>query len=314
MILVAVVAGCGTPTPPPPPPQVLASGVHAFGIAVDSTNVYVCSLDRGPMLAIPIDGGAAVPLGFECAGKGVAVDEQRLYWSGSDGLMACDKSNCAGSVVQLANTRGVWDIVLDANNIYWTTLLANPSQILMTDKHGGTPVVDGGLPLDGGASGDGGTPAPFVIGTARYPYNLAVDGTYAYWIDQMQPNSGVVKAPIAGGPAVQISVSDPIEPGGLALDDQNVYYGNGSGQIFKVSKDGGPTHLLLGNVGWFPGDLLVDGTTLYIGANTKLLSVPLAGGIPGALADLNGSGFIALDETSIYVADDGDGNVLKVAR
>jgi hypothetical protein len=313
MIFVVVVSGCGTPSPPPTPPQVLATGINPFGIAVDSTTVYVTSFDPGPLLAIPIDGGPAVPVGVQASGKGVAVDERRLYWAGSGALMACDKSNCAGSVVRLAKG-GVWDIKLDATNVYWTS--TGTGQIMMADKSGGAP-VDGGLSVDGGVTSDGGVSSDggaVQIATARWPYNLAVDATNVYWIDQVQPSSGVLKAPIAGGPAVQLAVSDPIEPGGLALDDDNVYYGNGSGQIFKVSKNGGPPRLLLGDVGWFPGDLAVDGTTLYVGAYTKLLSVPLAGGQPAALAvNLSGSSFIAQDATSIYVAVMG-GDVLKVAK
>jgi hypothetical protein len=105
LALAVAVAGCGQPTLAPSPPQVLASNLvpSAFGIAVDATTVYVSPFDTGPVLAIPVGGAAAIPVGIQAEGRAIAVDEQRLYWSDGSSLLACDKSNCMGSTVILAH-------------------------------------------------------------------------------------------------------------------------------------------------------------------------------------------------------------------
>jgi hypothetical protein len=330
LALAVAVVGCAQPTSPSPP-QVLASDlvVPAFGIAVDSTTVYVSPLDPGPLLAIPVGGGAATPVGVQAEGRALAVDEQRLYWSDGSSILACDKSNCTGSTVILARSQvGVLDITLDDTNVYWGTVTGTqgPGHIMKVDKHGGTPVDGGGTPIDGAApdgspaldsSAATGGAAPVEISASNWPYNVAVDAASIYWIEEasgpFQMHSGVMKAPIAGGLVVQLAVDDSYEPMGLALDDNNVYFMNGSGALFTVSKNGGPTHVMLSNLGMIPEGLVTDGTNLYIGANDKLVKVPLAGGFATALAtDLISGSFIALDATSVYLAY-GD-SVLKVAK
>jgi hypothetical protein len=186
------------------------------------------------------------------------------------------------------------------------------SSVMKVDKNSGTP-IDGGLPVDAGALTDGGAGAPIQVAVAWWPANLAVDATSVYWIEAMAPNSGVFKAPIAGGPVVQLATSDGVEPGGgLALDEDNVYYGNRAGVIFKVSKNGGATQTLMTGIG-DPADLALDGTNLYVRATDTVLSVPLTGGFVRALATgLTGASSLALDATSVYFATTND--IMKAAK
>ena len=51
------------------------------------------------------------------------------------------------------------------------------------------------------------------------------------------------------------SVTDPVEPMGIALGGDNVYFANGEGTVFEVSKNGGPTHVVLSSLGQFPAGL-----------------------------------------------------------
>ena len=46
-------------------------------------------------------------------------------------------------------------------------------------------------------------------------------------------------------------VNDQYELEAMALDDDNVYFANGAGMVFEVSKSGGPTKMLLSNLGQF---------------------------------------------------------------
>jgi hypothetical protein len=102
---------------------------------------------------------------------------------------------------------------------------------------------------------------------------------------------------------------------GLALDEEHVYFANGSGTVSRVSKAGGPTSMVASSVGQFPGGLATDGTTLYIGAFKKLVTVPLAGGAADALAvGLGGAGCVAVDDTSVYIADQSGDAIVKVAK
>lgn len=324
--LLLVLAGCGTPAPQAPQPlKYLVGGVQAFGIAVDATTVYVSRLDRALILAIPVNGGTYTDLGVSASGRRPAVDDRRLYWADGNSLLACDKSNCVASVVRLAfSASKVWDIVVDATNVYWSTvdtsITPSTSLIMKIDKNGGTPFddtpsSDGGQPAASGAAGDGGTSA-IQLAAARRPTIIAVDATSVYWLDDYTPNAGVMKVPIAGGSAVQLSIADPIEPSGLAIDDDNVYYADGAGDVFKVSKDGGTTHVVLSQIGEFPSDLATDGQHLYVATDTKLLSVPLVGGgFPVALATgLQGAGYLALDDTSVYMTTLGNGDVIQVPK
>jgi len=330
--LAVALVGCDVQLSSARPAQVLATVKSPFGIAVDSTTVYLSQVDPSPLMTVPVGGGAASPLGvLQAEGHGLAVDEQRLYWSDGRSLLACDRSNCSDSAVILASGQiGITRIAFDATNVYWTALSGSLGlgHVMKVDKNGGTPVdgasTDAGGPADGGgaedgsaASADGASPvgAPVEIAAAKWPYDVAVDATNVYWIDQMQPNSGVLKAPIAGGPAVQLAVTDPIEPMGIALGGDNVYFANGEGTVFEVSKTGGPTQVVLSNLGQFPAGLATDATTLYVAASTKVVSIPLGGGAARTLATgIAGAGGIALDDTSVYVTDDDGGAVVRVAK
>ena len=101
----------------------------------------------------------------------------------------------------------------------------------------------------------------------------------------------------------------------IALDEDNVYFANGAGMVFEVSKSGGPTKTLLSNLGQFPGGLATDATTLYVAASTRLVSMPLGGGVARTMATgIVGAEGIALDATSVYIADDAGGTILRVAK
>ena len=187
--LAVALTGCDAQLSVAKPAQVLATVGGPFGIAVDSTNVYVSTVDPAPLLTVPVGGGAASPVGVQAGGHGIAVDERRLYWSDGQSVLACDKVNCTGSTVMLAPGQlHVLDLVVDATTVYWATASGTPDQgrILKADKNGGTPVdggasTDGGTWADGGASDGGGSAvdggASVEIAVASWPYHVVVDAT-----------------------------------------------------------------------------------------------------------------------------------------
>jgi hypothetical protein len=280
-------------------PQVLAQMFAPFGIAVDGTNVYVSRATLGPLVTVPVQGGSPADIGVLALGGALAVDERRLYWTDGSSVFACEKADCAGSTVDLA-PRGAAGMTLSTGNVYWTTrdrmTGTGAGQVMKVDK-------------------DGGQPADLAAGNA--PHDVAVDASYVYWIQQAAPAFGVVKTPIAGGASVQLAVTDPVEPMGIALDADNVYFMTGDGKVLKVSKNGGPTIVLLGDVGWFPHGLATDGTNVYVGSNGGLFRVPVGGGPAAWLfpsIDGGTASDIALDDTSVYIADRGRDAIIRVAK
>jgi hypothetical protein len=270
-----------------------------FGIAVDGTNVYVSRAMLSPLVTVPVQGGLPADLDVLALGGALAVDERRLYWTDGGSAFACEKANCAGSTVNLA-PRGATGMTLSTGNVYWTTrdwmTGTGAGQVMKADK-------------------DGGQPADLAAGNA--PHDVAVDANYVYWIEQAAPFFGVIKTPIAGGPSLQLAATDPVEPMGLALDADNVYFMTGDGKLLKVSKNGGPTTVLLSDIGWFPRGLATDGTNVYVGSNGGLFRVPVNGGRAAWLfpsVEGGTASAIALDDTSVYVADCDRNAVIRVAK
>jgi len=227
-------------------------------------------------------------------------------------------------VVLAASQTGVGDLTIDGTNVYWTNATTSSGHIMKVNKNGGTSVDGGARPGDGSAPADSGaaiaSDAPVELAVANWPSDVAVDATYVYWMEQIGSSSpsqaapGPWRVPIAGGPAVQVAKSDSVEPTGLALDQDNVYFMDDQGSLFTVPKSGGTEHLMLSDLGQVPTGLASDGTNLYISAVSALLNLPLAGGFPTVLANYgnNSPAFLAVDVTSVYVAD--GFTVLKVAK
>ena len=279
-------------------PEMLAQVFAPFGIAVDATKVYVSRLELGPLVAVSVQDGAVAEVGVLASGGALAVDEQRLYWTDGSSVFACDKSNCTGSTINLAPT-GATSMALYAGDVYWSSrdrmTSSGAGQVMRIDKNGGKA-------------------ANLALGNA--PHDVAVDADYVYWIEQAAPAFSVVRTPIAGGPSVQLAVTDPFEPMGIALDGGNVYFMTGDGKVLGVSKSGGPTTVLLSDIGWFPLGLATDGTNVYVGAEAGLLRVPKSGGPSSCLfpSVQDTASAIALDDTSVYIADRGRNAIIRVAK
>jgi len=90
-------------------------------MAIDSTNVYWTTYDRGEVMKVGIGGGAPVRL---AAGQGqpnfLAVDSSYVYWTNFFGNQVMAVPIAGGATVTLAtNETNPQGIAVDATSVYW---------------------------------------------------------------------------------------------------------------------------------------------------------------------------------------------------
>ena len=94
---------------------------------------------------------------------------------------------------------------------------------------------------------------------------IAVDGTNVYWSSgPPAETSGVNKVPLDGGVTTPVfELMSTSAPGPIAIDDTNVYYVDGSGDLLRAPLAGGPvTTLATGQVN--PDAIAVDATSVTV--------------------------------------------------
>jgi hypothetical protein len=138
---------------------------------------------------------------------------------------------------------GTGDVVIDANNVYWTDNIG----VFERPLAGGTTV---NLTATGGGGGQ--------------PFGLAVDATSVYWSDQVRGQ--VYRAAIGGGtpgnsacPACTWS-----QPNQIAVNATTLYVvDEGAGQIVAVNTQGTPAMTPLYTGLAQPTDVALDSTSVY---------------------------------------------------
>jgi hypothetical protein len=148
---------------------------------------------------------------------------------------------------------------------------------------------------------------------------LAVDSNNLYWT-RFDPSgairSGTVMiAPIAGGPIAELA-SALAHPTGLTADGTHVYWGDAQdGTILSVPISGGaPETIATGQS--IIGGPLVSGNLLFWSTSTSVREAPVGGGTTESLGTGSNLRGLAVDATSAYWTDageGGDGVVMKAA-
>jgi hypothetical protein len=132
------------------------------GIRVFSGNVYWVSIWDGCIYKTGISGGGVTPLVNVSGSYGFAVDSTGLYYvnldsTGTKGIIK-RTGLTGGAVLEIARSGMPRELILDANNIYWTDNLG----IYKASKNGGSTSF---IPLTGS------------------PWDITMDSLYIYWLD-----------------------------------------------------------------------------------------------------------------------------------
>ena len=242
-------------------------------IVVDTTSVYWTSPTA--VMKLGKNGGQPVVLA-SAAPPALAVDRTSVYyvWSYNITRMPLD----GGLAVPLASVGLTEAIALGATGVYWA------------DNRG--PIM--GVPYAGGAA------TRLSFGNC-YPARLAIDATFAYWID-----CGVSRVPLEGGQTAVLSAT-PLASVGVrvAVDSSGIYFTlpGSSGGVFAMALDGGSPRMLA--EGQQVSGLALDDVNVYwtdTGMGT-VAYVPKSGGPSVVLAAAqNGPRAIALDAPYVFIA------------
>jgi hypothetical protein len=245
----------------------LAAGIAApSGLALDGGYAYLgenlgasqCRLRR-----VTLDGSGASTVATDSASVSrLAVDGSNLYWTDINGGTVRAVPKAGGAVTILATGSSTpAGVATDGTNVYWTEF-TNPGRVEMVPVGGGTTsglatgtntpgiatdgtrvywtqstLIDGGqlntIPVAGGVI------TPLATGLS-YPWDIALDGVNAYWIENF--SSGNVKqVPIGGGSVIPLA-SGLSSPTAIATDATYVYWvergdgGPSSGTLKRVAK------------------------------------------------------------------------------
>lgn len=210
----------------------LADSYAATSIAVDGTSVYWTQVNE--IYKIPVGGGTQISFyspGRSTLVHAITVDTSNIYWGEGTGFIMKMPLG-GGTPIVLASGQhfatnlfegAVSNIVVDANNVYWSSREGDRPGFSAIRKVG----INGGTPITLAEVDNTDVFAPRIT--------IAVDTTSLYWTDTA---SGTVrKVALTGGTPTTIATAERLS-GVLSLAGSSVYFGDGT-TIRKVGIAGG---------------------------------------------------------------------------
>jgi hypothetical protein len=231
-------------------PVTLASGqdfpefLVVYGSSVYWSNVGLGG--AGSVMSVPTAGGTPITVGTSTLPQDLTVDGTYVYWADqSDGAIYRAPIG-GGNRTTFATAPTALGVAVDSTHVYWTEV--NAGYVM-------------GKPFDGGT-------ATTIASGQDTPWEVVVDGTYAYWrnLGFNTSNAGFGMAPLAGG-GTPIVIRGNNGSGDLALDGKNLYFATPS-SVYSIPvpltvPDGAVSSRDLTALQQNPEGLAVDSTSLY---------------------------------------------------
>ncbi len=211
---------------------VLATDPNDFGgFAVDGSNLYWTDFGNGgrgldggatapdgDVMTTPLAGGSASAVVTGTSAAAVAVDGTNVYWLDSvAGTLSAVPKGGGQATVLASGQSGAQQIVLDADNLYWSVNgSAGIGQLRTVPKSGGTPTQLASYECSIGA--------------------LAVHAAYVYWTCSA---GDLMRTPVAGGASTALAMTQDTFEGPIAVDDAAVYWTTLDSTVVKLPLVGG---------------------------------------------------------------------------
>lgn len=293
--LALALAGCGDDAASPSPPTVLATGQGApRAVSADDLGVYWAT-GEGAVRELLHEEGQVRTIG-DAQGEvvSVAADATRVYWmvGGAGGAMRhVNKAGTKDPAEVVADLDPPQGIGIDENCIFWVT----PDAVMAIWKDGGELIT--------------------VAADRTAPADVEVDFTGIYWIDGEQGGS-IWRVEVEGDAPSLLTRAPGAQR--LSLGPEHVFWTDDAGAVMRATKDGGDPETLSTGEGEL-GALTASGVDVYWlaqgGTQVRGFDGDSDGERAHTLADAQaGAVDIAIDATTVYWVNAGDGTVASTAR
>ncbi len=162
---------------------------------------------------------------------------------------------------------------------------------------------------------DKATLSTILLDQGNVPYGLAADDAQIYWSDS-RTSGAILARPATASSAPQAIAAGQDFPLHVAVDAENVYWGNAGGLVLSATKAGGGLSMVATSPGDGPaGALALDDARVYFAdrGGGRVIAVDKQGGELSILAeDQDAPLGVAVDAQHVYWASSGGGEVRRV--
>lgn len=171
-------------------------------VAVNSTHVYWTNKETGYIGRATLAGGTVEEswLHVEGTPNGLALDTEHIYWTDTTAGHVGRATLAGGSIEKswITGANDPYAVAVNSEHVYWTNL------------HGDSI---GRATLAGGSVNQN-----FITGIS--PHGIALDSEHLYW----SSSAFIERAPLSGSPVETIVPSGPLEPRGVSVAGEFVYW------------------------------------------------------------------------------------------